>query len=322
MHISFSTTDSGLLRSVGYGQAAMGVVNSLQSLGHLVTPNNPKAQIQLNFIQPTYYVFNRPDQYSIGYTPWESTKLPVGWKETFDRCDEVWTTSELIAQWYEDEGVKKPVRVYEHGIHDVWKNVKVRTVGSKFRFLHIGEPAPRKGGTMAVEAFIELFGNNEDYQLTVKVHESHSLRPTDKSGRPINLNNYKNISLISREMEEEELVQLMHMNHVLLYPSWGEGFGFIPLQAMATAMPVISVAEWAPYKNFIPLQIESELTDSPWPIMHPGKMFKPSKESLKELMLESVNNYRKYSAVSLKNTSKIYQKYDWIKLTEQAFSHL
>ncbi len=32
-----------------------------------------------------------------------------------------------------------------------------------FRFLHVGEPAPRKGGQNVLDAFTKLFGNGETF---------------------------------------------------------------------------------------------------------------------------------------------------------------
>lgn len=323
MHISFFSSESGFNATVGYGQAGIGVISSLQSLGHKVTLNNPDADIQLNFVQPVYYKFNRPNQYTIGYTPWESTVLPMYWLENFNKCDEVWTPSAIIAKWFKDAGVEKPIKIYKHGIHDVWKSPKVRRVENKFKFLHIGEPSPRKGGELTVQAFIELFGNDPQYELTVKCHDANSIRYSDIFGNHIDLRSqYPNIKFVVNEMSDEELLFLMRQHHCLVYPSYGEGFGFIPLQAMATAMPVICTEAWAPYKELITLKLKSTLGDSPWPLMHPGKMFHPDKDHLKELMLEVINSYEKYSAIALKNTTKIYDQYDWNKLTKKAFLDL
>jgi hypothetical protein len=47
----------------------------------------------------------RPNKLNIAYTPWESTKTKRGWVAKFNQADEVWTTSDTIAQWYLDGGV-------------------------------------------------------------------------------------------------------------------------------------------------------------------------------------------------------------------------
>jgi glycosyltransferase involved in cell wall biosynthesis len=322
VHISYSSTESAFDITVGYGQAAKGVIESLQNLGHLVTLNNPKADIQLNFIQPIHYQFNNTDQYKIGYTPWESTQLPVGWLENFNYCDEVWTTSPLIGAWYKRAGVKPPIKIYEHGIHEIWKDVKLREKELPFRFLHIGEPAPRKGGDIVVEAFIELFGSNPNFQLVIKANEFTTMKPKDMFGKKYDLSKYPNIKIITNPLEDKQILQIMKMNHVMVYPSWGEGFGFIPLQAMATGMPTICTEAWAPYSDYLTLKLKSTMTDSPWPIMHPGQMFQPDRKHLKELMLEVYENYNFYSRIAFKNAYVLHEEYDWIKLTKQAFEHL
>jgi glycosyltransferase involved in cell wall biosynthesis len=322
VHISYSSTESAFDITVGYGQAAKGVVESLQALGHLVTLNNPKADIQLNFIQPIHYTFNDSNQYKIGYTPWESTGLPLGWLENFNYCDEVWTTSPLIAKWYKESGVNKEIKVYEHGIHEIWKDVRLRKKDDVFRFLHIGEPSPRKGGDIVVESFIELFGSNPKFQLTIKANEFITMRPKNMFGKEYDLSKYPNIKIIRQPLEDLQILQLMHMHNVMLYPSWGEGFGFIPLQAMATGMPTICTEAWAPYSNYLSLKLKSNLVDSPWPIMHPGKMFEPDREHFKELMTEMYTSYEFYSRVAFKNAFILHQEYDWVKLTKRAFKHL
>lgn len=322
MHISYYSTESSFDITVGYGQAAKGIIESLQKLGHLVTLNNPNADIQLNFIQPINYFFNGNNQYNIGYTPWESTELPVGWLDNFNYCDEVWTTSPLIAKWYKRAGVKTEIKVYKHGIHEVWKKVKLRNKDNIFRFLHIGEPAPRKGGDLVVESFIELFGSNPKFQLTIKANEFVTMKPKDNQGKKYDLSKYPNIKIITEPLEDEQILQIMHMHHAMVYPSWGEGFGFIPLQAMATGMPTICTEAWAPYSDYITLKLRSKLSNSLWPLMHPGLMFQPDKQHLKELMFEVYENYNFYSRIAFKNSYVLHEEYDWIKLTKQAFQHL
>jgi glycosyltransferase involved in cell wall biosynthesis len=323
VHISYNTTESAFDITVGYGQAGKGVIESLQKLGHLVTLNNPKAPIQLNFIQPIHYKFNKTNQYRIGYTPWESTELPIGWLENFNKCNEVWTTSPLIAAWYKKCGVKPKIKVYEHGLHDIWKDTRLhQKQDDVFRFLHIGEPAPRKGGDIVVETFIELFGDNPKYQLTIKANEFLTMRPKDIFGKRYKLSDYSNIKIVSKQYTDDQMVKIMHMHDCLIYPSWGEGFGFIPLQAISLGLPTICVDAWAPYSDFITLNLNSTLTSSPWPLMHPGLMFEPDRQHLKQLMLEIIENYDKYAIKTFKNSLLVQEKYDWIKLTKEAFLDL
>jgi glycosyltransferase involved in cell wall biosynthesis len=107
-----------------------------------------------------------------------------------------------------------------------------------------------------------------------------------------------------------------------VYPSWGEGFGFNPLQAMAMGIPTISTHAWAEYANRITLPLESSWSDNPWQIIHPGQMLKPDAAHLEQLMLDVVNDYGKYSDSAFKNSFKIHEEYDWDLVSKPAIGKL
>lgn len=326
MRISLYIPRSGLNPAVGFGYAAQNIVNSLHELGHEVRWSDPKSQIQLNFTQPHLYKMHR-NQYQIGYTPWESTGMRKDWVDILNQCDEVWATSTWNSEVYKNNGVNKEVPVYSHGIEDIWKPYK-RNANDVFRFLHVGEPAPRKGGENVLNAFVKLFGNNPKYRLTIKAHNTHTLRTYDKFGRPIFPNQqYNNINIITDEYDASNLVNLYHTHHCLVYPSWGEGFGFIPLQALASGMPTISTYDWAEYKDYIgPLKLKSKLTSETLPKAvgdpHVGQMFKPDQEHLEQQMLDVTENFRAYSGYYYAQSTEIHEKFNWLKLTKNAFKHL
>ena len=324
MQISFFTPTINLRNSNGYGYAGLNIVNSLKSLGHEVPYSYPKAPVQLNFAQPEHFKMHR-DQYQIGYTPWESTKIPDRWRIMLEACDEVWTTSEWCANVFEDNGFKN-TKVYPHGIEDIW-TPKKRQDDGVIKFLHIGEPAPRKAGQMVVDVFTELFGNDPRYSLTIKAYHSNTTRIYDNYldknilGLPHKL--FNNINLITDELSNEELVKLYHNHDVLVYPSYGEGFGFIPLQALATGMPTICTYEWADYKRFLgPLALRSEYIDSPWSFPHEGKVLEPNRKHLVELMIDVSQNFNAYSGYYYAQANKIHKEYNWLQLTDNSFEHI
>jgi hypothetical protein len=151
MQISFSTPKINLTQNTGYGYASWNIIQSLQKLGHQTPFQDYRAPVQLNFAQPFQHKLHK-NQYQISYTPWESTVVPKTWFPMVNYCDEVWATSDWCANVFEDNGMKN-VKVYPHGISPVWKPKK-RQESDVIKFLHVGEPAPRKAGQMAVEAFV------------------------------------------------------------------------------------------------------------------------------------------------------------------------
>lgn len=319
--ISFSTIPGNLNTTIGYGVAGFNMVRSLQKLGHRVPFQDKTCKIELFFSQPDYWEWSNQFSYHIGYTPWESTQLMPGWLEEMNLAHEVWTTSEIVKRWYTAAGVKN-VKVYPHGIDPEWTPRK-RVVSDKMKFLHMGEPAPRKGGQMAVDAFRAAFGNNTDVELTVKAHRFNNTRIYQGQSIIGTIDDYKNVRLITQEMPQEQLISLVKQHHVMVYPSWGEGFGLIPFQAIATGMPTICTAKWAQYSDYLgPLGIDSMLTDSPWPGVHPGKMLKPSFDDLVDKYRYAYNNFTDLSSQFYAQAPKLHAEYNWEKLTEEAFAHL
>jgi len=326
MDISFYTPRSGLNPAVGFGYASQHIVKSLQELGHTVKWSNSKAPIQINFTQPHLYKLHK-NQYQIGYTPWESTGMRPDWVDRFNLCDEVWATSTWNSEVFKENGVNKDIMVYPHGIQDVWQPRK-RVVKDVFKFLHIGEPSPRKDGQLVLDTFVKMFGNNPKYHLTIKAHLTTSIRVYNDKGQLVSPSDvYSNVKIITEEYDIDQLVMLYHSHHVLVYPTWGEGFGFIPLQALASGMPTITTYPWAEYKEFIgPLALKSNLTDETLPKAvgdpHIGKMFKPNAKHLEDLMYDSVINFKAYSGYYFAQSPRIHEQYNWIKLTKNAFGHL
>ncbi|ASR77747.1 glycosyltransferase [Streptomyces phage Peebs] len=321
MDISFSTIPGNLNTTIGYGVAGFNMVRSLQKLGHRVPFADKSCPVEIFFSQPDYWEWSNQFNYHIGYTPWESTQLPPGWLEHMNLANEVWTTSEIIRRWYTAAGVKN-VRVYPHGIDPIW-TPKNRNIYEKMRFLHMGEPAPRKGGQMAVDAFRAAFGDNPDVELTVKAHRLNNARRIE-NGRILGpITDYSNVKLVTQELPEDHLVGFVKQFHCMVYPSWGEGFGLIPFQALATGMPTICTGKWAHYKDYLgPLSLDSKLVDSPWPGVHPGKMLEPSFDDLVDKYRFAYENFDSLSSYFYTQAPKLHAEYNWEKLTEEAFAHL
>jgi glycosyltransferase involved in cell wall biosynthesis len=321
MNISFSTPVANLKTANGYGNALKKIIESLNELGYATPFQDFRAPVQLNFSQPPLFKMHK-NQYQISYTPWESTIIPDTWKTNLNLVDEIWTTSDWCANVFEDNGFKD-IKVYPHGIDSIWKPRK-RSADGVIKFLHIGEPAVRKAGQLTVDAFIELFGNDPRYSLTIKAFNHSIIRVYNNKidnnivGLPHEL--YSNITTITDDYSEEQLLELYYNHDVLIYPSYGEGFGFIPLQALATGMPTICTGAWAHYKKFLgPLQLKSKMIESPWQYPHSGNVFEPNYKHLLELMKDVVSDYSAYSGFYYAQSNKIHNEYNWLQLTKNAF---
>lgn len=212
MKISLTIPDEFKITNHGYGVMSQQVVLSLQRLGHSVPFQDPTAPVELAIGQPYHWNWSSRNSYKIGYVAWESSTIPDRWWPGLRTADEIWTPSPLIKKWFEKEGLKD-VRVYEHGVDaKVWERKRRRATGP-VKFLHIGEPAPRKGGQMVYDAFKEIF-TPEEATLTFKAHGMSTVRGENNAHPFIESSNVK---VIKDEYPEEVLVHLFRSHHVLAF---------------------------------------------------------------------------------------------------------
>lgn len=310
MKISLNqTTSPNVKDNNGYGYAAKMCKESLLRLGHEVTWRDSTADVEMNFIQPDNWHWTGP--YRIGYLPWESDEFRPGWVEAMNECDEVWTPSPKIAEWMVDSGVTKDVKVYQHGVESLW-SPRPRVLDDRFQVLHHGAEALRKGGNETIRAFQATLWD-EKATLTLKMQLDQ-----------MNMHDTDHIKIMRTKIPIDQLVELYHQSHLLSYPSYGEGFGLAPLQAMATGMPVLVTKGWAPYEYLLPpeMLIESELKESPWPAHHPGNVFWPNEEDLREKMRYVFENYDWFADKAWEYSGQVHADYNWDDLTAKAFAHL
>lgn len=320
--VSFTTAAENMQKMVqgyhdimGYGHASYEIINAFERASISCDIDNSESPVGISMGFPTDYKFY-PNQYKIGYTAWESTELKPNWLENMLAVDELWATSDWTARVFKETTGREDVWVYRHGITSDWSPLR-RQQGQVFRFLHIGEPQIRKNGQLVVDAFTQIFGKDPQYQLILKVSSINTTRIYDDDGSIIGSpdSHYENIRIVDDYLSHQQIIELYHRSNAMVYPTMGEGFGFMPLQALATGMPCISTYDWADYKDYITNPLNSTLLDSEYPMLHPGKMYHVQLDELKKEMINLVNNYNYYSKISYKNSFKVHMEYDWDYVT-------
>jgi glycosyltransferase involved in cell wall biosynthesis len=295
----------------GHGYVTMRLLKTINETKHKIYIDRD-ADLEFNFTHPNFYKFSEnTDSVKVGYVAWESTDLQEGWKDIINsKCDELWVPNKFTQDVFQNY-FDREVFIFPHGVDERFVPKK-RSLQGPMKFLHIGYPALRKNLPDVTKAFLELYKGNMDYHLTVKTYEGADYDP----GEP-------NITVIARDMTYSNLVNLMHEHHVLLYPSWGEGFGLIPLQAIATGMPVISTEEWCDYKEFnLGLGIGSELVRSPWQKWHPGKMYKPLYWDFVGMIEYVVANYESLASKQFELAPMVHEKYNWNRVVSKHFNNV
>ena len=292
-------------RHDGFGTADRQIRSAMQGVGHPIVPTRDEADIVFNFCHPHQaQISDRLP--SVTYFPWESSAPRDGWIKHLEMADRVLVTSEWMQETVRKWGFEADV--LHHGINQGWNMVDREPV-EKFRFLMVGFEALRKGGREALRAFNMAFKGRDDVELIIK---------TKAPGMGGSF--FENVTFIDKDLPFEELQQLFYSCHALISPSYGEGFGMPGLDALATGMPVIHTAGFSPYADFIhpDLRIPSTLVDSPWPLTHPGKMFKPSVTDLADQMDLVVQEYDDYKWWTQDRQDSLRKKFDWGTLVDDA----
>lgn len=289
--------------------------------------NSPKSKTQLYFGSPDGFFYDH--QYKIQMTQWESTLVPPHWVDLAKRYDEWWTANQFGADAFINAGVpSEKVHVFEHGVDSSIWTPKKRGTRDTIRFLHIDSGSPRKRAPLAVEAFKKAFGNNPDYEITLK-YSHHEVSKQDWFDENI-LANYGewqdiNVRHIKENLTLEHLISLFHFHDVLVYPSEGEGFGLIPLQALATGMPVISTSDWCSYdKHFQGNIIESHrgVSDVVETYTRYGDVVLPHLDSMVDLMKNAASNFESQADIFYNQIPTVVKDYDWQHRTNMAIDLL
>ena len=161
----------------------------------------------------------------VALTMFESSKAPEAWAPLLNQYDHVIVPSHFCAGVMMHSGVTVPVSVIPLGVSSLYA-FQERPEGCPLTFLAFMDRGERKGGMVALQAFLRAFGDNENYRLILKgrsAHEAKQLRLTNA-----------NIEVIQADMTPIELYQLFLRAHVLVNPHRGEGFGLLPREFAAT----------------------------------------------------------------------------------------
>lgn len=182
-----------------------------------------------------------PWQAMLGFSMWEDDGLPHAFDDAFREVDALAAPSTFCQKLFQDRllelGLDIPVHLVPLGVDVAACPVRRRTYEhgrDVFTVIHSSTRASeaRKGADVAIAAFRKAFPNQDDVRLVLRsrMNSFPDLKELLIDHRIVQR---------SGVIDDAERARLFHNAHVLLYPSRGEGFGLIPLEAMATGLPAI-----------------------------------------------------------------------------------
>lgn len=207
----------------------------------------PGATVDLLFGYPTIhrYFSTTAGAPRLALTMFESSRMPEDWAEPLNECDAVITPSRFCRDVFRDCGVSAPVHVIPLGVSNVYRPVG-RSTDRPFTFLAFLDRLKRKGGLLAMTAFVRAFGDRDDVRFVIKHRSMERASFKPKPATSVNGNGAagnkragliitnKNIEVVQADLTESELYALYSRCDCLVMPALGEGFGWPPREMAAT----------------------------------------------------------------------------------------
>ena len=172
----------------------------------------------------------RPDM--IWHTMLEVTPIIPNWEIPINNTAGLWVPSVWVKELFEEGGVRKPIMVSGYGVDtDTFSFVDRSNRTGPFKVVTWGRSfSSRKNLFQAIRAFVAA--ELPDAIMEVKVNSDDILAPTGVKDHP-------EIRIIREDWPRQELVNWLQGADAFIYLSAGEGYGLMPLEAMATGLPTI-----------------------------------------------------------------------------------
>ncbi|MCP4962362.1 MAG: glycosyltransferase family 4 protein [Actinomycetia bacterium] len=177
---------------------------------------------------------------SVGGFVCEAPTIPTSWVDSCNRFDLIVVPSTFCARAFSASGVVAPIMVVPHGLEPGYRPVRGPREDGPFRFFNTfyeSSTLARKGVPTLVEAFLDVFGvTGEEAVLVLRTQVSSqlaALRNRYDFGDAIRIQPMFPLAV-------EEYAAVLSHPDCLVHPSVAEGFGLVPLQALACETPVLA----------------------------------------------------------------------------------
>lgn len=310
-------------RTVAVPRGMRNLFESGLSLGYATDYNEEiKSEILISNRLPIDY--SKCDGYNIGFSYWETNKLPKDWVERMNSMDEIWTTSEWAKNVFINSGVSVPVYAFNLGVNDYFKPVKRTKKFNQFTFLSIGSPSTRKNSQMTVDAFLKLFDGKDNVSLLYKTMDAPDAR-IRKNGQLMPISCHNQIKIVDRDLPMSELAELYDSIDCVVYPTSGEGWGMLPFQGIAKGIPTIctnatACTEYADMS--VPLDFNWGTMNISGVYQDTGTWAEPDFDDLCDKMLYVYNNYEEVAEYTYNNAVTNYSEMRWETVVKEYHNRL
>lgn len=193
---------------------------------------------------------------NIGYSMFETDRLPAAWVPLCNAMDAMWVPSEWMRGVFIDSGVTVPVFIV--GV-DATPTPLIEPRPGPFRLLSMFQWSARKNPVNLLRAYCAAFDGNTDVVLTLKVHRSadadhnkafvqnaiNSTLSRAKASRSL-----PRIEIATEMFSSRQIRQLHADSHAYVSLSHAEGWGLPAWEATLAGKPVVHTG-WSSPVEFV-----------------------------------------------------------------------
>jgi glycosyltransferase involved in cell wall biosynthesis len=239
--------------------------SDLGDLGKLVSSRiNACDPGNIQIIHTTPNVFNQhyiEGKYNIGYTVWETDRLPEEWVPECNRMQEIWVPCQHNVEAFKRSGVTKPVICVPHAFNSNYLSgdrdeLPIQNIDENdFVFYSIFQWTERKNPIGLLKAYLTEFKENENVVLVLK---TYMIDPTNKNEKEtikdqiksikaaLHLGSYPKILLISSLLSSQQIKELHRIGDCFISLHSCEGFGVPIVEAMLSDSTIITTGYGGP----------------------------------------------------------------------------
>lgn len=297
----------------------MGVSVGMLGFDKSMTGYLPYSPHTLYMGWPTMYGAYPPpgDGKRIAISMWESSKMPQGFAPVLNQMDAVIVPSNFCYDLFKAQGVTVPMYMFPLGIDQTYQPA-VRPQSDTTTFLAFMDRGRRKGGLVALHAFLLAFGDDPRYQLVLKMR---------KPGQQVILFDNPNIRLIQQDMSEQELYELYCSCDCMIAANKGEGFGLLPREASASGCITLAT-NWGGTADDLDLwgwPLSYQLNKADWSGqpglegLDLGDWADPCIEDVAKKLRDVADRKEWYAAEAYKKAENLHKLYSWRKFSESVY---
>lgn len=219
---------------------------------------DPANAVSLSFlVAPQFIDFCK---WNVGYTTFETNKIPLSWLYKLNRMDAVCVPSDQNMESFMACGATSPIHVVPHGISYSREEANLpglNMFSDKPTFVVSGSADHRKGLDIAIAAFLSEFKRRSDARLVIKLPKNSDQGYVSKLRQIVfglrNKLGYEGgeIVLIAEYLNRDKMAKLYRSATAFVLPSRGEGWGLAGSEAVSLGVPVIATG-WSGPMMYIP----------------------------------------------------------------------